>query len=748
MVYVGPLIASKKEEERGEGDGRLDAVLTFAELRDLFSEFRIEEKQLEFSEFDHPHGNMGALFPIAGGIVQAAALNDGLLSGNVTTVEGELELKEALREFEDSIGTINSHFNLFYTEYLMGPGTTRGGKKYIRQASVKIYARKRMKSLNVKQWEKDMEIFAALDFHRSFTPDDQRLPAPSEERIAEIMQEMKKDFNEDIGCGACGYNSCRDFAIAIAKGLAIPEMCNSYTTRNRQDYIQSLKISNEKLAMAEKALRDSELVARKEKEAAREASEIITAMLQKLPSGLVILDEKMKVLQANQSFITMLGEDAAEINEVIPGLAGADLKTLLPYTIYNLFSFVLTNNDNIQNRDITFRGKLLNLSVFVIRKGKIAGGIFRDMYSPEVRKEEVLNRISEVIDKNLSLVQQIGFLLGEGASETERMLHSIIEFYKDQAPKAERVMQEPFHIEVHCAQKNYGEERICGDVFLTRKVLEENRTIVVLSDGMGHGVKANVLATLTSTMALNFTLEHKEPEKIAEIIMNTLPVCSVRKMNYATFTIIDIESDGEVSILEYDNPQAVIFRGNKVFDPHWSCIIMQSEKNAGKEIKMCRFRPQKEDRIMVCSDGISQAGMGSDQYPFGWGISNARDYVVRLITSNPDLSARRLGNKVVTMAHKIDGYFSRDDTSCAMVYFREPRKLLVCTGPPYEKDKDPVLAKAVNGFQGKIIISGATTADIVSRELGRKIEDSSVSTIPTCRRSRTWKASTWSPKAS
>ena len=195
-------------------------------------------------------------------------------------------------------------------------------------------------------------------------------------------------------------------------------------------------------------------------------------------------------------------------------------------------------------------------------------------------------------------------------------------------------------------------------------------------------------------------------------------------MNYATFTIIDIESDGEVSILEYDNPQTVIFRGNNVFDPQWNCIIMQSEKNAGKEIKTCRFRPRKEDRIMVCSDGISQAGLGTDQYPFGWGISNARDYVLKLIINNPDLSARRLGNKVVTMAHKIDGYYSRDDSSCAMIYFREPRKLLVCTGPPYEEDKDDQLAKAVDNFKGKIIISGATTADIIASELDRKIEDS------------------------
>ena len=208
-------------------------------------------------------------------------------------------------------------------------------------------------------------------------------------------------------------------------------MCNTYTTKNREEYINSIRISNEKLAKAEKALQDSDSVARREKEAAKEATEITTIMLQKLPSGLVIMNEKLKILRANQHFIEMLGEDARKINEVIPGLSGADLKTFFPYAIHNLFSYVFSNNENIQNKYITYNGQLLNVSIFMIRKGNIAGAVFRDMLSPEVRKEEVLHRITEVIDKNLSMVQQIGFLLGEGASETEKMLHSIIEFYKD-----------------------------------------------------------------------------------------------------------------------------------------------------------------------------------------------------------------------------------------------------------------------------------------------------------------------------
>lgn len=438
IVYVGPLIASKKASECGENSGKIDTVITFLELRELFAEYHIDEKQLEYSDFDPPFGNTGALFPIANGILQAAGLSEDLLKGQITTVEGEMEMKEALREFQDSIEIIKSHFNIFYNEYLLGAGTAKGGEKYVRQALVKKFTKKRMGSLNMKDWDSNIEKYSGLDFSRRFKNDDQRLPFPTEERIKEIISDLKKEDSDDFGCGACGYNSCRDFAVAIAKGLATPEMCSSYSARNKQDYIQSLKVSNEKLAQTESALRESEKTARKEKEAAKEASEIITAMLQKLPSGLVILDEKLKILQANQSFIDMLGEDAKEINDIIPGLIGADLKTLLPYNIYNLFTYVFSNKENIQNRDVSFNDNLINVSVFMIRKEKIAGAIFRDMYSPEVRKEEVIKRVTDVIDSNLSLVQQIGFLLGEGASETEKMLHSIIDFYKDQPDRKKK----------------------------------------------------------------------------------------------------------------------------------------------------------------------------------------------------------------------------------------------------------------------------------------------------------------------
>jgi len=284
-------------------------------------------------------------------------------------------------------------------------------------------------------------------------------------------------------------------------------------------------------------------------------------------------------------------------------------------------------------------------------------------------------------------------------------------------------MERQFFTEVNSQQRNHHGERICGDVFLSENVREENRIITVLSDGMGHGVKANILATLTSTMALNFTREHKESDRIAEIIMNTLPVCSERKISYATFSIVDLESDGRANILEYDNPRCIILKGREPFEPGWQDVVLDKGRNAGKRLHKCTFYPEKEDRIILLSDGVAQSGMGSSAWPLGWERDKVQQYAASLVANEPSISASALAAKIVNMAYKHDNYEAKDDISCAILYFREPRKLLICSGPPYDEEKDKELAAMVSGYSGKVILCGGTTADIVARELNRKIVD-------------------------
>ncbi len=432
VVYIGPCVENKKEGKKSPDDGRVDSVMTFTELRELFNEYGITEKKVEFSDFDPPIGYKGSLYPISTGILEAADIDQLILSGNVITAEGRNNMLEAVKQFEKHIDSIKKHFNLFYNEgCIMGPGTSWGGEKYNRHALVLDYVKKRLADFNMKTWEKEMEEFSSLDISREFKNDDQRLPFPDEEKIQEILQVIGKENNVDeIGCASCGYTSCRDFAIAVSRGLAKTEMCLTFTLKNRHDYIKTLRETNQKLAETQAALKKSEKNARRDQQLARESFETTRTMLEKLPSSVVLVDHELKVIQANKSFINILEEEVRMIEDVIPGLEGADLKTLLPYNFHNLFSYVLSQDDNIVNRDLHFNDILYNVSIFTIRKNKVVGAVIRDLYVPEVRKEEVIKRVTDVIDKNLELVQNIGFLLGEGASETEAMLNSIIESYK------------------------------------------------------------------------------------------------------------------------------------------------------------------------------------------------------------------------------------------------------------------------------------------------------------------------------
>jgi len=275
-------------------------------------------------------------------------------------------------------------------------------------------------------------------------------------------------------------------------------------------------------------------------------------------------------------------------------------------------------------------------------------------------------------------------------------------------------------IEVDSCQRAKHGQFISGDVFLTRKVEPESRIISVLSDGLGSGVKASVLASMTATMALKFTASAMDIHRSAEIIMDTLPICSVRKISYSTFTVVDMASTGQTRIIEHGNPSFLLVR------PKGELIVEKTEVRPkrweDRVISFSSFDVQREDRIIFFSDGITQAGMGEFRTPLGWGLENVEKFAREKIARYPHISARELSRLLVAKAEEVDGLSAKDDITCGVVYFRSPRQLLVMTGAPFNRAHDHDLAKMAEKTQGRKVICGGTTANIVSRLLNRPIQ--------------------------
>ena len=165
-----------------------------------------------------------------------------------------------------------------------------------------------------------------------------------------------------------------------------------------------------------------------------------------------------------------------------------------------------------------------------------------------------------------------------------------------------------FFLDIDSYEFNKCRQYVTGDVVLTHRIKEENRVITCLSDGLGSGIKASVLANLTATMALKFISNYVDVSETAEVIMETLPVCKVRKISYSTFTIIDINGSGHASVIEHGNPDYILLRGIEVIEvPR---VPLQLKKWRDREVRLSEFDFLIGDRLVYFSDGVSQAGMG------------------------------------------------------------------------------------------------------------------------------------------
>jgi len=276
-------------------------------------------------------------------------------------------------------------------------------------------------------------------------------------------------------------------------------------------------------------------------------------------------------------------------------------------------------------------------------------------------------------------------------------------------------------VEVDFRQKNCGRQRTGGDVFLSRKLKEQQRVISVLSDGLGSGIKAGVLATLTPVMGLNYMSSFRDPAKAARSIMDTLPVCSERHISYSTFSLVDVDFENEVKIVEYDNPPVLVARGSEIIRLERSQVQVTRAGREPVAISVADFQARPGDRIIMLSDGVSQSGIGSQSLPFGWGIEKTGNFIREQIEKKADISACELAAAENHKAWVNNGGHALDDITCGVIYFRQPRQLLIMTGPPYDQKKDRLLADLVGNFPGRKIICGGITANIVARETGREV---------------------------
>ena len=283
-------------------------------------------------------------------------------------------------------------------------------------------------------------------------------------------------------------------------------------------------------------------------------------------------------------------------------------------------------------------------------------------------------------------------------------------------------------IDIACSQKKKYNQNAYGDYFASNRFPNMNRVVAVLSDGLGSGIKANILACMTSTMLLKFMENHSDIEKSCEIIMNSLPVCKVRGISYSTFSAIDCFENGKAKIVEEGNPDFIWIRNGEILKPEFQTIQSKDFKN--RKMKVYNINLEKYDRIIFCSDGATQVAMGTKKFPLGLERSGLIKIILDKLEQDPEISSKDLSEYLVHQIELIAPERElKDDTSILSIYCRDPRESLIFTGPPFHSEKDNYYAKTFMEFEGKKAISGGTTANIISRELNIPVStDMSINT--------------------
>lgn len=266
-------------------------------------------------------------------------------------------------------------------------------------------------------------------------------------------------------------------------------------------------------------------------------------------------------------------------------------------------------------------------------------------------------------------------------------------------------------IDIAWKSLNKHQEELCGDKVEVLKT--EDSEIVILADGMGSGVKANILATLTSKILGTMFLEGAEIEACVETIAKTLPVCQVREIAYATFSILQIFHSGEAYLVEFDNPKCVFIRDSQIVDYPYQERVIEDKK-----IREYRFQVKLKDCFVLMSDGVIYAGVG-ELLNFGWTWDSMAEYTLKC--TRQTLSASRLAAMLSQACDDLYGQRPGDDTTIAVARVIERRILNIFTGPPQKKEDDERVIRDFMRQEGKKVVCGGTSANIAARVLKKEI---------------------------
>jgi hypothetical protein len=270
------------------------------------------------------------------------------------------------------------------------------------------------------------------------------------------------------------------------------------------------------------------------------------------------------------------------------------------------------------------------------------------------------------------------------------------------------------YIDVNYESLNKYKEELCGDkVEIIRGC---DSVVVVLADGLGSGVKANILATLTSKIIGTIMSNGLDIDEAVNTIVSTLPVCKERGVAYSTFSIIQIFNNGEGYLVEFDSPSIMRLRKGKLLT-----IKTESRIVSGKLINEARFSVSPDDLFIIISDGVIHAGIGQT-LNLGWQWNNVSEYIQK--TYNKDSSSKAVTKLLLAACDSLYSHEPGDDTTVVALKAKKPIKLNLMIGPPVDSNKDTEVVNRFLNSEGKKVICGGTTSQIVSRVLGKEIKTS------------------------